>query len=1117
MKLILLFCLTASLGVSAAGNAQTITYSGRQVPLKQVFSVIKEQTGFSVFYNQRLLEGTSPVTVTARSMPLSDFLAAVLHNQPLGFRIDDKTIILSEKAAVAVAVAPAPVSAMPASVSGRIVDKDGNAVASVSVRVKGTSKGTVTNQQGQFTLPGVAENTVLEISNVGYETMEVLVRAGSKGFTAAALKATQAGFLQVTEGDNLVLSITLQPNISELQETVFIAYGTAKKRDLTGAVVSIKEGDITATPVNNVMEALQGKVAGMDIMRTSGAVGTNVDILLRGTRSIFGDNGPLFIVDGIQSSYSQINPSDIATIDILKDASSTALYGSAGSNGVVIITTKKGKANKPTFNVDAFYGFSGTPHFFHSMTGDEYIKYRREHYRTRTGEYPQDISQIFTNATVLDAYNQGKWIDWVGLITDNAATQEKYNISFSGGSDKTQIYTSFLYTKESGLLSNENQNRLAARLNIDHKAADWLKFGANLNVTHTVRNARAKNIFTKALAAFPLGDAYDADGNVQPEFIQGEATPLGDQLPDQFADNTRSTYVNLISYAEIAPFRGFTLRSTVGGTLDYSRQGKYWGKGAVSNVVSGYAAPLASIANSNGYGYTWENVATYNKTVAHDHQFTVTGITSWAFSAGDNSTLLGQGQGLDYYLFYNIGNGTQKTGIASAYDQRQRMSFAGRLNYNFRGKYLLSLTNRWDGVSHLAEGHKWSSFPAGSVAWRISDEDFMETTRDWLNDLKIRGGYGVTGNAGGMSAYSSQTQAYTYQVISLDGQLVPNMQLAGTYSNPTITWERSHNLNIGADIAVLDRRIELAFDIYDTRTKGLLFKRTLPVTSAITAWGSPLTTWQNIGETRNKGWEITLRTKNIVKSDLEWTSAFSFTRNEEKIVDLPDGDVIASKLFEGHPINTHFDYKYLGIWSTKEEEQAKLYGAQPGYVKVQTIEKFDNNGVGDKGIHAYSTTDRMILGSSNPKWLLGINNNLTYKNWDLGVFTMIRWGQVINSSLMGWYTGEDEGQPTGIDYWTPDNQNAYYPRPGIANYTGIEGLRYVDGSFIKLKTITLGYSLPPSWLKRAFMSKGRLYATAYNPLVWVKDKALKGTDPETNGSDSFPLFATYVIGLNITF
>lgn len=977
-------------------------------------------------------------------------------------------------------------------ITGTVKDQNGVSLPGVSVKIKGTTIGTTTDGNGNFKLNLPTGNETLVFSMIGY------------------------GALEVPANGRTQIQVSLKEEVSALDEVVVIGYGTTKKRDLTGSVVSIREADITATPVNNVMEALQGKIAGADINRTSGAVGTDADVLLRGNRSVYGDNSPLYIVDGIQASYSQINPSDIATIDVLKDASSTAIYGSAGANGVIIITTKKGKEGKTTIDFDSFYGISGQPHFTKSMIGEEYMTYRRELYRTANGMYPNDVSQIFTNVNILNAYNEGKWINWTDQLTNKAATQEKYNLSFTTGGSKTKVYTSFLYTKESGILERENQTRGGVRLNIDHTLNRWAKVGTNLNLNYTVRNARNNNIFTKSIPAFPLGTPRDEMGNIIPEFIDGELTPLGDEIPNQYSDNTRSTYGILNGYLEITPMKGLSLRSNIGFTVNDSRQGRYIGKQSTALPPNGYTLPLATLNNFYGYGYIWENTATYNTTIKNDHNLTVTGITSWADSRSETNNSLGQGQDLDSYLFYNIGNGTQKVGIGSGYQKKTRLSFAGRVNYSYKGKYLLTLTNRWDGVSHLAAGHKWSAFPSAAFAWRISDESFMANTKRILSDLKLRVGYGITGNSGGMDAYSSQTQAITYQAVSLNGALVPNVQNVGTFSNPAITWEKSYNLNLGMDVSLLNNRIDLSVDWYNTNTEGLLFKRTLPITAAITAWGSPLQTWQNIGITNNTGIEVSLRTVNISNSKFKWTSNFSFTRNREKIVDLPDGDIIAEKLFEGYPVKSHYDFKYLGIWSTGEEEEALKYGAKPGYVKIATNERI-TNGVSDGGVHTYTDYDKMILGSAAPKWLLGVNNTFNYKGFDLGAFVMVRWGQIIQSKLLGWYRANDDGQPAGIDYWTPENQGAYFPRPGIASTTGIASLTYTDGSFLKLKTVTLGYTLPENVRKRALMSKARVYASVYNPLVITKDKTIRDTDPETNGSDTFPLFATFVLGLNVSF
>ncbi len=977
-------------------------------------------------------------------------------------------------------------------ITGTVSDANGP-LAGVAVTVRGTTQGTTTNAQGRYVIRAASTNT-LEFSFIGYVPQSVPV------------------------GNRTRIDIAMKEDVKAIDEVVVIGYGTVSKGDLTGSVVAISGAELTEAPTNNIMEALQGKISGMDIMKPSGAVGSDVDVLLRGTRSIYGSNEPLYIIDGIPGGYSQINSQDVESVTVLKDASSTAIYGSAGANGVVIITTKKGKGDKLNVNFDAYAGFSGNASFLHGMQGDEFLRYQSEYYRTKNDAYPEDITQLFTNEYVLQAIQDNKWIDWVDVIIGGRAVQQKYNLSVSSGGEKTKIYSSFTYSKEEGMLSNENLSRYGGRFNIEHTIRPWVKFGSNVSLAYNIKNARSKNIFTKALKAFPLGDVYDADGNYNVEFIDGETTPLGDELENQFADENRSTSLNVNAYVDFLPFKGLTFRTMVGGYSNAARGGKYIGKSSTQGVESGYVAPYTYIANNYGYGYSWQNIPTYQFEVAKDHKFEVTGLMEWKKSQSDNNNMRADGQALDYYLFHNIGAAIGNKGVTSHFSQTQSLSFAGRINYSYKGRYLATFTNRWDGASHLAEGHKWEMFPAGAIAWRISSERFMERTRTWLDDLKLRVSYGVTGNSGGMGAYSSQTGAVTYNKVSADGQVVHNAQMVAPYANPSIGWEKSYSLDVGLDVALLKNRITLAVDWYDTDTKDLLFKRTLPITAAITAWGSPLQMWQNIGQTNNRGYEITLTTRNIVHKDFTWTTSVSFTHNKEKIVSLPDGDLVASKLFEGHPVKTHYDYKYLGLWSSAEAEEAAKYGCQPGGLKIATQEKFDADGVGDNGYHTYSETDKQILGSNTPDGIIGFSNKFTWRNFDLNIFAMARYGQMIRSSLLGWYDAGSKNQPEGIDYWLPEtNEGAYFPRPGISNTTGISSLTYVDGSFIKIKNITLGYSLPDKLLKKAGITNLRVYATAYNPFIIPIKGVLKHTDPENNGSDTFPLYKTYVFGINFSF
>lgn len=979
-------------------------------------------------------------------------------------------------------------------IKGQILDETGEAMIGVSVLVKGTTIGTVTDLDGNYSLEVPTGKDLLEISYIGYKNQEVKIGKESK------------------------VNIKLLPDTQALDEVVVIGYGTVKKRDVTGAVASMKTKDVVIAPTNNVMEALSGKIAGMDIVKTSGQVGDDVQILLRGSRSIYGSNEPLFIIDGIPGSYNQINPSDIESVDVLKDASSTAIYGSAGANGVVIITTKRGTEGKATVNFDAYYGFSGTPEFFHGMVGDEWTNYQRESYKYKNGQYPADMSAILPDAKKLDAYNKGKWVDWVDEAAGNTATTQKYSLSVTGGSQKTKIFASAAYTREEGLLSNDNMGKYVMRLNIDQEIFSWAKMGFTSNLTYADRNQGVKNTFTKAISAFPLGDAYDQEGNIVHEYAPNEYSPLGDFIPNQYVNNTKSTYINVNSYLELTPFKGLSFKSVVSAMLNNGRLGQFWGKKCNANRPTYAGSPHASITNSYARSYSWENILSYNKTIANDHSIGGTFVTSWSHGQEESNMAAGSGQDVEAWSFWRLTSATAPH-VESDFAQTQKMSYAVRFNYSYKGKYLFTFSNRWDGVSWLSQGHKWDSFPAAALAWRVSDENFMESTHNWLNNLKLRVGYGVTGNSGGIGAYGTLTNALVYSSagVSLGGMNAPFAQYTGTYSNLDLGWEKSYNWNVGFDFGVLNNRIDGSIEWFTTKTEGLLFKRSLPVTNGNTGWGRPLDVWENLAETSNTGIEATINSHNIKTKDFSWDTSLSVTWSKEKINSLPTGDLIKENLFEGQPIRSFYDYKYAGIWgSNVPKETLDKYGVKPGWVNVVTNDKD-----GDGGVHKYSEYDRQILGHANPDVILGLNNTFTYKNFDLSVFAMARYGQTIKSSLLGWYnakSGTASNQPAGSDYWTESNQNAYFPIPGSGDeQKTLSSLSYRDGSFIKVKNITLGYTLPQSISRKVLMEKCRIYATAYNPFLYVKDEQLRGTDPETNGSDAFPLYKQFVFGVNITF
>ena len=992
-------------------------------------------------------------------------------------------------------------------ITGQVIDENKEPMIGVSILIVGTSTGTVTDFDGNYTLNVPQGNKELQFSYVGYETKIVaLPTSGS------------------------VLNVQMKSDSQVLSDVVVIGYGTQRKSDLTGSVTNVSSKDFNMGLVSSPEQLINGKISGVQIMSNSGSPTAGSTIRVRGGASLNASNDPLIVLDGVPleqggisgndgNFLSLINPNDIESMTILKDASSTAIYGSAGANGVVIITTKRGKEGKATVNFDAYYGFSGSPNYRHGMTRDEWVTYQQEAYKYKNGDYPTDMSALLGKQDFIDAYNDGKWIDWIDEVSGNTATTQKYSLSVSSGTEKTKLFASTSYNREEGLLNNENLNRYSLRLNLDQQIFSWAKVGFTSNLVYRDLNSGVKNTFTKSLSAIPLGDASTEKGEINHEYITGQYSPMSDFIENQYVDNTRSTYLNMSGYVELTPVKDLTFTSRVNGTLNHSRRGQYWGEKCNANRPSYAGSPHASITNNNAWNYTWENILTYNTTIAKDHNLGGSLITSWNKNQSESSMAAASGQMVDQWSFWRLTSGTSQH-VESDFAQTQKMSFAFRLNYSYKGKYLFNFSTRWDGVSQFSTGHKWDAFPAGALAWRISDEAFMEKTRSWLDNLKLRVSYGITGNSGGTTAYSTTTQAYVYTAsgISINGKIVPFTQYSGTYGSSDLGWEKSYNWNVGLDFGILNGRIDGSVEWFRTTTKGLLFKRTLPITSGLTGWGSPLAIWQNIAQTSNQGVEATITSHNIRHKDFTWNTTLSVTWNKEQIDDLPDGDLIAENLFVGEPIKAIYGYKYTGIWGTDTpQETLDAYGVKPGFIKIETLDQ-----KGDGGVHKYSTEDRQILGHSNPDWIIGFSNSFTYKNFDLSVFAMARYGQTINSDLLGYYTAEQsvtKNQLAGVDYWTEDNQGAYFPRPGTGDEqkTVYPSLRVRNGSFIKIKNITLGYTLPVNISRKVLMEKCRIYATAYNPFIFVKDKQLKDTDPETNGSDAFPTYRQFVFGVNLTF
>jgi len=1093
MKLTILLIIISLFQAAASTRAQNVTVKVTNAPLGDFFELLHKQTGYNFIYNSETIERAEGVTVSAKNKPMRMVLDECLASKSLQYVIEDQTVIISAKAFAKKA------SALAVTVSGTVSDAKGGTLPGVSVKIKGTNSATTTDINGKFRINAPVGNEVLIFSFIGFKTQEVALNGRTS------------------------VNVTLHEEVSNLNEVVVIGYGAVKKRDLTGAVASVKAADIALSPVSNPVEALQGRVAGLDIQRESGRTGTAPAVTLRGDRSINGGGSPLYIIDGLVGDINNLNPNDIESINVLKDASATAIYGVQGANGVIIITTKKAIAGKIQVDVNSYYGINGFATFPEPLTGDGWLNYMKDRYVAVQGAEPQKREDYLTAAQIA-LIDQGKWVNWVDETMKTGVQQNHYG-SIRGGTDKTQAYLSLGYIGEKGIYKNDEAKILNARAGVDMTFNKYLKAGIQ-TIISARNNDQTNSRINQAYSFIPLGDVYNEDGTINLRPLGANTSnisPIANYQPGVWVDNDKSLSLNLNPYIEITPIKNLSIRSNFGGRLGSTRGGQFQNERSFNLASEGRNTKIATYETGNSYGYMWETFATYNWTLKKDHSFSVMGLLSMNSSQNESSFITGEGFDYDDYLYYNMGAARTTTSKGSTYTERSLVSTGGRFNYSYKGKYLLTATLRRDGASQLV--NHWDTFPSVALAWRLSDENFMKGASSWLNNLKLRTSYGIVGNSD-IPPYQGQTEVEartTGANLALGGTaILPVYTLKRSLANPALKWERSKQTNLGIDLSVFKNRIDFTADYYYTNTEGVHYTREMPFTSGGYDGKTAYTKALNIAETENRGVELTLASQNIVKKNFRWNSAFTFTAAKERLlnIDLGGGQaasqLISANLFPGESLSTIYGYKKIGIWQLGEETEAALYGAKPGDIKLATVPKLDANGNSDNGVHTYSATDRMIVGHKNPDWTMGLQNSFFYKGLDLTVFVHARYGQTLDAPILGYW--DRVAQPSFYNYWMPTNPTNDYPRPGSTfSNTYQAALNYVDGSYVKIKNITLGYTLPASIAKKIAMSRLRVYGTAYNPLIFAKSKLLKEVDPETGGTDSFPLFKQVVFGVNVSF
>ncbi len=968
--------------------------------------------------------------------------------------------------------------------------------SNVTVLVKGTTTGTYTGDDGRFVVLVPDLNTSLIFSYVGYTTVEVPLNGSSN------------------------ITVILQEEDSYLDEVVVVGYGSQRKRDITASIASVDEQEIQEIPVASTLQALQGRVAGVDIQSAGGRPGQAANILIRGRRSINASNDPLFVVDGIPltdgGTAFDINPRDIESVEILKDAASTSIYGSRGANGVILITTKRGTDEVTSVTYDGFVGASSVIKQVDMMDGAQFANLKREANRidannnaSYLGSIPPD-NIVFDDPVELESISLGRSTDYQDLVLQNGLTMN-HQLGVSGGNEKTQFLISANYYDEEGIIENMDYKRYSVRLNLDHQINNWLRIGTSSYINRTEQNWGSTSAWVEAISNNPLGLPRDPETGALrflPTNDGIRTNPLSELVPGAYVDERifHTIFTSVYAQAEFA--NGFSYQMRFGPEVRTGRRGFF--RASETNANRGGPGDATKEDNTT-FSYTLENILTYEKNLNNSF-FKLTFLQSIQDYNQETHESSIDNLPFDTQLFNNLGTGDVTTAnLSTGLQEWQLASFMTRVNYEIAGKYLIQANIRADGSSRLAEGNKWAYFPGVSVGWRVVDEPFLRQAL-WLQDLKLRASWGQVGNTS-IDPYQTQgaltRTAYNWNDLPATGYRLDQL------ANPDLSWEKTATLNVGLDLSLFTGRVILITDWYQSNTTDLLLERTLPITSG---YQSILF---NVGETQNTGLEVSIETVNFdTPGGFRWTTQLNWFTNNEEIVELGTtselanglvGDV-ANEWFIGQPIQVFYDFEKIGIWQLGEEEQAGQFGDVPGEIKLRDV-----NGNGQ-----YDGEDRIIIGSDVPDWSAGITNRWEFKGIDLSLFFFGRIGHMVrsdfhdnNNTLFGRYNN------LNVDYWTPDFPTNAFPRPNQnqerPKYNTT--MSYFEGDYIKLRNATLGYTLPESITQRLGLSRVRIYGSAQNPWFTAKYDTFDpeaGSDAEVDNNE-IPSSKLYLVGLNLQF
>ncbi|MCF4101100.1 TonB-dependent receptor [Gillisia sp. M10.2A] len=989
-------------------------------------------------------------------------------------------------------------------VSGHVNDENGSLLG-VTVIVKGTNKGTTTDFDGNYTISDIPANSVLQFSYVGYTTQEVAVNGRTS------------------------LNITLQVDSEALDEIVVVGYGTQRREAVTGSVASLDGESLREVPSANVTEALQGRLPGVQLNQTSSKPGSPLQIRIRGTRSLTASNDPLIVLDGIpfSGSITDISPNDIKSIDVLKDASATAIYGSRGANGVVLITTNGGQRNQEaTFSYNTYTGLQEVFSKYPMMSGPDFVALR-----AAAGQFTNGVDEFDDVDT-----------DWQDLFYRTGIVTN-HDVGLRGGTETGSYNFGLGYYKEEAVLPGQDYERISLRGSIDQAVGDYFRFGISTYNNYAINNGNNLGMYG-VLASSSIANPYNEDGSLKrvismaadDQWVYTEESI--NNLGDRWVDKTKAfgSYNNIYGEVKIPGVEGLKYRINLGLNYRTSNSGNYTGQGVFSATAT--TPSTASIGNSQTTRWVVENILSYDRQFGK-HSINLTGLFSSEQTKFNSSSIQARDIPSDQFQFYNLGRATGEITINpdnQGYYISGLQSYMGRAMYEYDNRYFLTATVRSDGSSRLAKGYQWNTYPAVSAGWNIKNESFMEDV-ELINSLKLRAGYGETSNQA-VDPYQTlgllATRPYNFGDDNYSiGYYVSQLP------NPNLGWEYSTTWNYGLDFSLLDRRLSGTLEYYVTNTKDLLLSVGLPPTSGV---GSVT---QNVGETQNKGVEVSLNGLIIDNPDgFSWEAGINFYANDNKLVSLASGQQRdeANAWFVGSPINSIFDYEYEGLWQEGDPYLDILEpGGNVGMIKVKYTGDYNADGT---PVRAIGPEDRQVQ-SIEPDFQGGFNTRLSYKGFDLTTVGAFQKGGILISTLHGssGYLNLLSGRRgnVDVDYYTPQNTGARYPAPGgIASGDNPKygsTLGYFDASYLKIRSITLGYNFEQGLVDKLGMDRLRLYGTVQNPFVLFSPfHKESGLDPETNSygdenaaittsyqrrlltvGTNTPATRNYLLGLNLTF